>query len=205
MKSLAAEEDALTLMVERTTFSAYITSRSPEFTNVFPGSGRADPLGLTVLLVSRDGKLLLTQRSLSAEQNPGAVYFIGGYAEPPKIDGNVDLFSEAAREVREEVGVEDLDVKKAWVIGMAYDPVYCHPELFFLARSSLSEQEIAEKSTCAVDRQETHNLFFTPLESALSHNSGSLNNLPKTWSYERGVNFARRHIEAAGRIRGGAF
>ncbi|WP_307146561.1 NUDIX domain-containing protein [Rhizobium tibeticum] len=198
LKSFAAEEHSLTLLVERTTFSAYITTRAPEFINAFPKSGRADPLGLTVLVVSRDGKLVLTQRSLSAEQNPGAIYFIGGYAEPSKIDGDVDLFGEAAREVKEEVGIDDLDLDRTWVIGLAYDPVYCHPELFFLAQSELSEQEIVEKSASAVDRQEAHNLYFAPLELALSQKSGNLSDLPKTWSYDRGVNFAKRHIEAAG-------
>jgi hypothetical protein len=200
LKSFRSGADTAVLTMERTSFSAYIATREPHFGTLFPGLERADPLGITVLVVSRDNQLILTQRSLMAEQNPGAVYFVGGYAEPSQVDANLNVFFEAAREVQEEIAVDDLKQSKAWVIGLAYDPVYCHPELFILAESDYTGEEIISRSLSARDRDEANGIFATAVHSVFSEDHGALPSLPKTWSYLKGIQFARRHYEAAGKL-----
>lgn len=200
LKSFSSGADTAILTMERTSFSAYVTTREPHFVTLFPGLERADPLGITVLVVSSDNKLILTQRSLTAEQNPGGVYFVGGYAEPSPCDVNLNIFLEAAREVQEEIGVDDLKQSKAWVIGLAYDPVYCHPELFMLVESDYTGEEIISRSLSARDRDEANEIFATAVHSVFSDGNGDFVSLPKTWSYLKGMSFARRHFEAAGKI-----
>ncbi len=200
LKSFASAEGIAAIEAERTSFSAYITSRPPSFSDEFATSGRADPLGLTVLLVSRDNHLVLTQRSLTAEQNPGGLYFVGGYAEPIARDGEINLFEEAAREVKEELGVLDVDPDRSWLIGLAYDPVYCHPELFFVVRAGHTAAEIVSLSQDADDRTEANSIFTHPIDAVLSEDVEQLATFPRTWSYIRGINFARRHVETTGRL-----
>jgi hypothetical protein len=200
LKSFAAAEGRAVIEAERTSFSAYITSRAPSFSREFPTSERADPLGLTVLLISHDNHLVVTQRILTAEQNPSGLYFVGGYAEPAARDGAINLFDEAGREVKEEIGAHDVDPDLSWLIGLAYDPVYCHPELFFILRSGHTAEEIVHLSRNADDRTEANGIFTYPFDAVLSGDVGQLAAFPRTWSFVRGINFARRHVETTGEL-----
>ena len=68
----------LHLEIAPVSFSWYLATREPSIT---PGWSRADPLGTTSLITTPDRHVLVSVRSLMADQNPGGLYFIGGFAE----------------------------------------------------------------------------------------------------------------------------
>jgi 8-oxo-dGTP pyrophosphatase MutT (NUDIX family) len=188
LKNALPTLDGIRLECERTSFSAYIATRDPAFDREFPGCKRADPIGLTVILMSADRRILVTQRSCTAEQNPGALYCVGGYAEPPEQDGPLDLVSEAARELREETGIATIDHTQAWLLGLAYDPVHCHPEAFMLIRVAETGDEILHSSATAVDVNETGQ--FTMVDAADILSDAEIP-VSCTWSFQRGREFLR--------------
>ncbi|TBE75631.1 hypothetical protein [Rhizobium ruizarguesonis] len=102
------EDGRLVVAANSTSFSAYVATRDPRFGDVYPHAARADPLGMTAVVLTADDSVIVTKRSLAADQNPGGLYLIGGYAEPGKGFDTVDLFQEVAREIAEEIAVSDL-------------------------------------------------------------------------------------------------
>lgn len=188
------EDNRLTITAQSTCFSAYVATRHAGFAEEHPQAERADPLGLTVVLVTADQQVIVTRRSLTAEQNPGALYLIGGYAEPAKGE-EIDLFDEAARELAEEVAVTDIARSSAFAIGLAYDPVYCHPELFLMASSRSTAAEILGGARHAPDRNEAAELFASPLSDILN-NEDFMPGSAKTWSFLKAQAFLQQHFRA---------
>ncbi len=186
------ENGGLTIMAQSTSFSAYVVTRHAGFAAEHPDAERSDPLGLTIILVTGDQQVIVTKRSLTAEQNPGALYLIGGYAEPGASE-EVDLFDEAARELAEEVAVTDIERSTAFAIGLAYDPVHCHPELFILASSRSTSAVILDGAHHAPDRNEAAELFASPLSDILN-DDGFLPDAPRTWSFVKARSFLQRHF-----------
>ncbi|WFU07164.1 hypothetical protein QA648_35245 (plasmid) [Rhizobium sp. CB3171] len=148
---------------------------------------------MTAIVLTKDRSIIVTKRSLSADQNPGALYFVGGYADAPDEGDVVDLFNEAAREVMEEIAVADLSRSTSLAIGIAYDAVFCHPELFLLTVSQSTAAEILEGAHNAPDRNEAAELIALPLIDILEER-GQLATAPKTWSFIRGRTFLARHL-----------
>ncbi len=186
------EGGRLMINAASTSFSAYVETRHPGFADEYPQAERADPLGLTALVVTADQRVIVTKRSLTAEQNPGALYFVGGYAEPATGE-NIDLFDEAAREIAEEIAVTDLQRPESFAIGLAYDPVFCHPELFLLTVSRSTAADILEGARHAPDRNEAAELFTSPLSDILN-DEGPLVGAPRTWSFLKGQGFLQQHF-----------
>ncbi|OLP57028.1 hypothetical protein BJF92_21205 [Rhizobium rhizosphaerae] len=196
MAQHSVTDDALRITAQETRFSAYIATRDPNFTLRHPGVGRADPLGLTAAVLAVDGQLILTRRNLTAEQNPGCLYLVGGYAEPGST-GTVDLLAEAAREVAEELAVTDLLRDEALAIGLAYDPVHCHPELFLLLPSASRAEDILRQVEEAQDRTEAAQLIACPLAQVIEGGS-ALSSATWTWSFRKARQFLIDHQRRAG-------
>lgn len=192
MAAYGIENGRLTITANSTCFSAYVVTRHAGFAEEHPQAERADPLGLTVVLITADQQVILTKRSLTAEQNPGALYLVGGYAEPAAGE-ETDLFEEAARELAEEIAVTDLDRSESFAIGLAYDPVFCHPELFLLTESRSSAAEILDGAHHAPDRNEAGELFASPLSDILNDDD-FLPDAPRTWSFLKAQSFLRKHF-----------
>ncbi|SIR01449.1 hypothetical protein SAMN05880590_110131 [Rhizobium sp. RU35A] len=199
LDDLRVDQGRLVLQASRTCYSAYVATRHPEFAVAHPDARRADPLGMTALVVTADDHVIVTRRSLTADQNPGALYLIGGYAEPPEVDGSVDLFQEIAREIAEEIAVTDLVRSASSAIGMGYDPVFCHPELFFVTPSRSSAADILKVARQARDRGEASRILAYPLAAFFSGRS-VLADAPETWSFITARSFLLRHLEAKGGI-----
>ncbi|WP_245506437.1 NUDIX hydrolase [Rhizobium sp. PP-F2F-G48] len=186
-------EGWLVVSGEATSFSAYVATRHPGFTEAYPHAARADPLGLTAVVLTSDDQVIVTVRSLSADQNPGALYLVGGYAEPGDIPGTVDLFQDVAREIDEELAVGDLRRAASYAIGIAYDPVFCHPELFVLTVSGSTAADILSTSAGARDRDEAAQIFACALDAFL-HADGPLADRPLTWSFVEARRFLNDHL-----------
>ncbi|RWD63936.1 MAG: NUDIX hydrolase [Mesorhizobium sp.] len=171
---------------EATNFSSYILSRNPSFTTRFPRSERANPIGLTLLVATADDQVLVTQRSLQAEQNPGGLYFVGGFAEPLADDGAVDLFGEATRELVEEIALVEICRDQSLCIGLGYDPSFCHPELFFLVKTEIAADVVIANGARARDRHEATRIISVPMGEFLGGEATIYRNAPLTWSFKKG-------------------
>lgn len=192
------ENDRLILVANRTSYSAYVATRHPEFRDEHPHAERADPLGMTAVVLTADDCAIVTRRSLDADQNPGGLYFVGGYAQPTGGSDSVDLFDDAAREIAEEIAVSDLSRSESYAIGLAYDPVFRHPELFMLTVSRSTATDVLAGARDAPDRNEAAQLFAHPLVDILDK-EGPLANAPKTWSFIKASAFLARHLKVGRR------
>jgi 8-oxo-dGTP pyrophosphatase MutT (NUDIX family) len=180
----------LRLGVKRTGYAEYVATRSPAFANEHPEIERANPIGLTIIVVSADNKCVITQRSPSVDQNPGMAYFIGGYLEPPS-DGDLTglVCRNATREINEELGLAG---GGALITGMALDPHYCHPELFAVSRVAHRSADIAEAWRSALDSDEASRLLFRPMRETISASAGQLLGAGMTWSFRAATHLLRR-------------
>ena len=184
-------QEEFRLVVEPTTYAEYVATRSPEFDITYPESERANPIGMTIIVLSSDNKVVITRRSATVEQNPGLPYFVGGYVEP-SMSGELDriVCDNAARELEEELGVRNTD--NMIIAGMAMDPYYSHPELFAITRLGLPSTEIPMTWNKAQGRHEASELLLLPVQKLLSESNESLFPEDVTWSFKVGSFFLRQ-------------
>jgi 8-oxo-dGTP pyrophosphatase MutT (NUDIX family) len=188
LRKVTACRDQLVFDCERTSYSAYVASRKPAFLERFPGSGRADPIGMTVITLSYDRYILVSRRSFDADQNPGGLYFVGGYLEPPRGDGQVDLAEEAARELREETGITMVDTADSWLLGVGYDKVFCHPEVTILLKIPLCRDGMLEFVPNAIDAHESSSFQTIHIDALLCNgiSESPIATMTTTWGFEHG-------------------
>lgn len=140
LQQLQTDRDQLTICGAPVLFSEYLATRDPHHSPEWP---RANPIGTTSMLMTSDGDILVSVRSLQVEQNPGGLYFVGGFTEFA-ADGSFDLFANAEREVEEETGLKlPQAIADTTLIGIDYDDIFPHPEAFFLVQLTLSSAELA--------------------------------------------------------------
>lgn len=182
--NLERDGQSLRMDLVRSRYSHYTATRTPNLPEGLREADRCNPLGLTALLLTSDGLIVASLRSQHVDQNPGALYFTGGYAEPGETDGEVDLFAEIAREVVEELGVT-LDQSKLRLMSVEFDPEWIHPEAFFLAETALSFEQIEMSAKAAADRREINQLIAVPMPSN-RHDEPQGISSPLTWSFRTG-------------------
>jgi ADP-ribose pyrophosphatase YjhB (NUDIX family) len=102
-----------------------------------PRPHRADPLGCSTLVVTADGWLVLGRRSARVALYPGRVHPFGGCIEP-----GAAVTAEARRELREETGVDDRDIRRLAVVGIVVDRRLAQPELLTVAWLRLSRDRL---------------------------------------------------------------
>jgi len=133
--------DRLLLTGTPVRFSEYLATRNPHHPASWP---RANPVGTTAILITQDNYILTSVRSLNAEQNPGGLYFVGGFSEYDAQD-NFDLFTNARRETEEETGLQLSDIlSEITLCGIDYDSIYPHPEAFFIIRLTILSSDLQE-------------------------------------------------------------
>jgi len=97
-------ENGLRLMLSDTDFRECIGTASAEFRSVFPGLPRANPLAVSVALVTEEGKIVLEKRSRS-DSRRRPYHVIAGYMERDLDGAKPHPFAALEREVSEELGV----------------------------------------------------------------------------------------------------
>jgi 8-oxo-dGTP pyrophosphatase MutT (NUDIX family) len=187
LRNVEVRDGGADLNFERTSYAAYLGTRLPAALEGL-AEERADPLGLTTLILTVDDQVLITRRSPNAEQNPNGLYFVGGYMEPPAEDGSIPFAAEVAREVKEEVGIS-LTADQIWLLGIGYDGDHCHPEAFFLAQTILTSVEVLAATQSAPDAAEAGRYLFIDRNELLRLNEDCVDS--STWSFRIGVGLLR--------------
>jgi len=185
----------------KTSYSSYICTRDPEFKTQHPKLERADPIGVTVIAISKDERVIVSKRSEKAEQCPGEIYFVGGYASCNKQGlqstgtdlkpvESINLIEDGIRELKEETGVVEIEPHSGVLLGLAYDALYCHPEVTVLLKLTKSYDELYANFSSARDKSESEKLYGIPLSDIISRNlPKELRKSDLSWSFETSSSF----------------
>jgi 8-oxo-dGTP pyrophosphatase MutT (NUDIX family) len=109
----------------------------------------ANPVGVSTLLQTSDGQLLMGRRNASVAYYPQRVHPIAGTIDP---DDGDDPFNAVRRELAEEIRVTERDIADVRCVGLVEDTSLLQPELIFIASTGLSTHEVNQR----VDQTEHH-------------------------------------------------
>ena len=112
-----------------------------------PPEDRADPLGVSAIVVTADDHIVLGRRSQRVFGSPGSVHCIAGHVDLTHLSsvhrGRVDVFSAILDEVREELGVTSDVMTGTQCIGLVREPLTRQPELIFVVGIAIPRREVA--------------------------------------------------------------
>ena len=137
LERLEASPTELQLWVSPTSYKPFLGTNltNPDT----PPDARANGLGLSTALVTRDDWLMLGRRNASVAYYPNRVHPFAGSLEPRDIG---DIFNGARRELAEELRFTPADVAELRCIGIIDDARIKQPEIIFSAQSTRTRSEI---------------------------------------------------------------
>lgn len=141
LESFHAAADQLTLLVSRTSYKTFVGTNyvNPQLAQRYGSQVLANPLGISSLVESGDGWVLLGRRSASVAQYPLRIHTFGGALQ---IEEAADVFATAERELAEELNLRGDDAPQIVCIGLVEDQSLRHPELIFHVTSPLGRAQI---------------------------------------------------------------
>lgn len=106
----------------------------------------ANAVGLSCAVESAEGHLLLGRRNATVAYYPSRVHPFAGTLEPTE---KMDVFAETRRELTEELGLAEADIKHLICTAIIEDISILQPELVFSAKSSRTLGELQGKLDAA--------------------------------------------------------
>jgi hypothetical protein len=119
----------------------------------------ASTLGVSSALVSSDGEMMFGLRSKRVAYYPGRVHPFAGSLE---MKEPMDVFSETARELKEELNLLAADVREMRCLGLCEDVSIRAPELIFRVMTSRTRAEV-ERLLDEQEHDQTWCIPATPL------------------------------------------
>jgi len=136
----AEERDDKTLRIKlgNTSYKEYVATRTPAMAQELTRDGVSNPLSVCSVIETLDGFILLEKRQGTDVHN-GRFHVIGGFMERDIDDKEhgPDPFAAMNREIREETGILQTDIREQYCLGMVYDTLVPHPELCFVTRLNI--------------------------------------------------------------------
>jgi 8-oxo-dGTP pyrophosphatase MutT (NUDIX family) len=153
--------DQLHLQLSQTSYRIFVGTNlyHPELADRFGPEVMANPVGVSTVLATADGKLLFGQRNASVAYYPRRTHPFAGSLEPRD---NCDIFAAARRELREELALSESDLGELTLLGLVEDRLIRHPELIFSVTTLLTETELITQ----MDRAEHHDTVAIPADRA---------------------------------------
>jgi hypothetical protein len=144
IESFEASSERLELVVSETSYKPFVGTNlhNPQLAERFGREVMANPVGVSTLIETTDGFLMLGRRNSSVVYYPHRVHPFAGSLEPK--DGS-DPFSASYRELGEELSLGRDDVLGMRCIGMAEDSTVMQPELIFAARTRLDRNTVESR------------------------------------------------------------
>jgi 8-oxo-dGTP pyrophosphatase MutT (NUDIX family) len=127
----------------------------PDLADRYGAGVLANPVGVSPALETSDGYLLLGRRSATVAYHPNRVHPFAGALEPADAG---DVFAAVARELREELSIDDADVTDLRCTGLAEDRALRQPELIFRARCVRTKAQLEAN----LDRVEHRGVWSVP-------------------------------------------
>jgi 8-oxo-dGTP pyrophosphatase MutT (NUDIX family) len=138
---------SLHLVLGDTSYKEYVTTRTPDFAQKHPRQNLGNPLAVCSVIETDDNYILLDKRQ-GVDVYAGRYHVIGGFFEHA-LDMNTqpDPFAAIRREIREETGIQAIDIEEQYSLGVVYDLQTPHGEMCFLTRLNISLHEVLHNRT----------------------------------------------------------
>lgn len=146
LQSWRIENNRLHLTLGRTSYKPFLGTNlmHPELADQYGPDVLANPLGISALLQTSDGYLVLGRRGGGVAFHAHRIHPLGGTVE----EEHQDVFAEILRELKEEAELNSTDIIDLRCVGLAEDTSIRQPELMFhaatrctLAQINLDESE----------------------------------------------------------------
>lgn len=153
--------DQLHLQLSQTSYRIFVGTHlyHPELADYFGPEVMANPVGVSTVLQTADGKLLFGVRNRSVAYYPRRTHPFAGSLEPRD---RCRVFSAARRELREELALSRDDLGSLTLFGLVEDRRIRHPELIFSATTQLTEAQLIAQ----MDQAEHHDTVAIPADQA---------------------------------------
>lgn len=139
-------DGTLHLTLGDTGYKDYVATRNEEEEYNRPRFERANPLSVCGAVETSDGHILLERRPMTGI-HAGRYHVIGGFTDRTMDmhDGHIDFYGAMSRELREETGIQQEDIREQICLGAAYDLLQPHPELCFGIQLKISYEEVLQR------------------------------------------------------------
>lgn len=122
----------------------------------FNPSFLADALGISALVITRDGYVVMGRRSRKVVFHPEHLHTFGGLLEQgDRVSHGFDLVKSVTRELAEELGIGSADLSAITVSGLVRDRAILQPELIFDVCVSFTRDELISKFDAQHDDEHT--------------------------------------------------
>ena len=149
LESFAPTPQSLDLSLSPTSYKVFLGTNMnhPELAQTYGREVLANPLGLSVGLVTADDFLLLGRRNTSVAYYPGRVHPFAGALEPRDASAPDGVFAGARRELAEELSLTDADLDPGALqcLGIMEDAALLQQELAFTARCRLNRAGVESR------------------------------------------------------------
>ncbi|WXG47437.1 MAG: NUDIX hydrolase [Candidatus Atabeyarchaeum deiterrae] len=138
--SYKTRDQILSLELQNTSYKYLVGTREAEFVSKFGSEMISNSLSVGAVVVSSDDCFVLGKRRSDLYFNPGKYSTIAGTMDPEKDfkGGNPDPFEAILRELFEEKGVEESNVRDALCLGLIYNIEYKQTYMPFYIKLGIS-------------------------------------------------------------------
>ena len=145
--SVASQPDGtLHLELGNTSYKEYTTTRVPGFFQNHTRQELSNALAVCSVIETSDGYILLDKRQ-GVDVHVGRYHVIGGFFERDlDMAGQPDPFQAMRREIREETGIQAVDIREQYCLGVVYDLTTPHGELCFLTCLNIPLAEVQTRT-----------------------------------------------------------
>jgi len=155
LASFLIDADGIELALHRTDFRALVgTNLSPAYRKT--GARGCDALGISIIIVQKDGRVLVHRRGAQCYEHPLAIDTPGGHAEPGV---HADPFAAALDELEGELGVVASEVLSLELLGLTRILETHKPQAVVLARVTVDHAAVAGRLASAREGFETSELL----------------------------------------------
>jgi 8-oxo-dGTP pyrophosphatase MutT (NUDIX family) len=137
-------DGTLHLVLGDTGYKEYVTTRVPEFAQGRKRDELGNALSVCSVVETNDGYILLDKRQ-GVDVYVGRYHVIGGFFERDRDSTGSkqpDPFGAIYREIREETGIQQSDIREQFCLGVVYDTATPHAEMCFLTRLTIPLTEV---------------------------------------------------------------
>ena len=141
------DDGKLHLVLGDTGYKEYVTTRVPEFAQGRKREELGNALSVCSVVETSDGYILLDKRQ-GVDVYVGRYHVIGGFFErdlDSTISKQPDPFGAIRREIREETGILQTDIREQFCLGVVYDTTTPHAEMCFLTSLSIPMAEVQNR------------------------------------------------------------
>jgi 8-oxo-dGTP pyrophosphatase MutT (NUDIX family) len=144
LESFSAREGELSMVLSEVSYKSFAGTNmhNPQFGGQYGEGAMANPLGISVALISSDGFLVLGRRNERVAYYPRRIHPFAGALEPG--DG-LDVFGSVERELLEEIKLTAAEMGEMKCLGMAEDRGLAQPELVCYAEVGRTLDELRRR------------------------------------------------------------